>query len=86
MAIRCCMKYDNLYWKDVDPEFEYETIEEALLTTCTLCGDKLEWDIKVTYNTKYDIPCLAGKAFSCGVVYTLYYNDESGTYGISISA
>lgn len=69
-------------WTDVDNEHEYESIEEAIMTCCNLCGDRLEWDLSISYNSKHDIPVIKGESFSCGVKYRLYYDPDIPCYKI----
>lgn len=71
-------------WSDVDPDLQYETIEEALMSCCYVCGDRLEWDLKVEYNSKYDIPVIKGSSFSCGIKYALRYDPDIPCYKIDV--
>jgi len=76
----------NYIWIDADPDLEFDTIEEALMTCCYICGDRLEWDLKVEYSSKHDIPVISGSSFSCGIKYCLRYNPEKLFYKIEIYA
>jgi hypothetical protein len=54
-------------YKDLEHEEVFDTIEEALLTKCPICGTELEWKLEVRWNSEMDMPRIFGKSFSCGV-------------------
>ncbi len=74
----------NHYWSDVDPDLQYDNIESALMSCCYICGDRLEWDLKVEYNSKHDMPIVTGASFSCGIKYLLRYDPDNLCYKIDI--
>lgn len=57
--------------KSIVPEaledFDYESIEEALNTSCPVCGVKLDWSIKYVYVDKYETHFLYAESESCGL-------------------
>ena len=73
-----------LYYSDADSETLYSSIEEVLMTTCHICGEKLEWSFKVDYNSLLDIPVITGSAISCGIKYYSYYDNDNNCYRINI--
>ena len=78
------MSYDGILWKDVDPDLHYESIEDVLMTCCHICGERLEWDIKTTYNSYMDAPTIKGESFSCGVKYMFEYDHVDSCYKIMV--
>jgi hypothetical protein len=63
----------NRDYKDVEDEEVFDTIEEALLTKCPLCGTELEWELKVRWNDK---PEIHGESFSCGLTFLIVPTEE----------
>lgn len=78
------MSYNTATWKDVDPDDIYDSLEEALMTCCHICGERLEWDVKTVYNSYLDAPTIAGTSFSCGIQYSLAYDHARECYRITI--
>lgn len=58
-------------YTDVNELETYPTLETALFTCCPICGDKLEWSLKVIYDARLDCPVIEGHAVSCGVTFKL---------------
>ena len=58
-------------YKEIEDGEEFDTIEEALLTSCYICGTELEWSIKVHWNKDTELPELHGEAFSCGIKFLI---------------
>ena len=71
-------------WKDVEEDFLYETIEEALLTCCPVCGERIEWSVQLKWNDHSDKPVFYGNGFSCGLIFTIKYNESDDGYNIWI--
>ncbi len=69
-------------WKDVEDDYLYETIEEALLTCCPVCGERIEWDVKLVWNDYADRPVFKGTGFSCGLTFTIVYSEKEEGYNI----
>jgi hypothetical protein len=59
-----------IYTEVTDGEF-YPTIEQALLTSCHVCGSPLEWSLTVKWNAANDMPEIHGEAFSCGIKFAI---------------
>lgn len=75
-------------YQDAEDGFIYPTLEAALCTCCPICGDKLEWSLKVIYDAKMDCPAVVGSALSCGIVFalrTIIQDDYSFLYTLEFS-
>jgi hypothetical protein len=71
-------------YHDVDEDLLYDYIDQAILTCCPYCGDRLEWDLSTSWNNIVDRPVFSGVAVSCGATFSLYFNEKSGCYQINI--
>jgi hypothetical protein len=63
-------------YKELEHEEAFDTIEDALLTSCPVCGTELEWELTVQWNNKTEMPAIYGKAFSCGIKFFIEPTDE----------
>lgn len=64
------MKQNSIYVEVYDG-IEFETIEEAVNTSCPICGTPLDWTLYAKYNNSVDRTCLSGEAESCGYLFIL---------------
>lgn len=62
---------DGYLYSEVDETFVFDSLEQALRTCCHICGDKLEWTLKVLYNEHFEVPYIVGHASSCGAGFVL---------------
>lgn len=58
-------------YKDLEDQEIFDTIEEAILTSCPYCGTELEWTLTVKWNNRKEIPEIHATAFSCGVSFLI---------------
>jgi hypothetical protein len=61
----------KVVYTDIEDGEVFDTIEEALLTSCHLCGSPLEWALTVVWNDADDKPEIHGESFSCGVTFNI---------------
>lgn len=78
------MRYSDLFWKDVSIDEFYCSIEDAIMTCCHICGERLEWDIKIIYSSYLDAPVFTGTSFSCGIQYSISYDKDFDVYRITL--
>ena len=45
---------------DVEDGAIFDTIEEALMSCCHICGTPLEWDLKLAWNPVAEINFITG--------------------------
>ncbi len=69
-------------WKDVEEDYLYETIEEAIQTCCPICGERIEWSVKLVWNDYADRPVFRCMGFSCGLNFTIFYSETEEGYKI----
>lgn len=63
-------------YKDLENEEAFDCIEDALLTSCPVCGTELEWDLTVKWNNSTEKPAIYGSAFSCGIKFLIEPYEE----------
>ena len=56
---------------DAEDGVLYETLEEAVNTSCPYCSTPLEWDLKASYDTHLEETVISGTAYSCGYEFTI---------------
>lgn len=78
------MPYDDLFWKDIDPENIYDTVEDVLLTCCHVCGERLEWTLSVKYSPYLDLPIICGESTSCGIIYRFTFDHKKNAYVVAM--
>ena len=66
-------------YKDLEDEEVFDTVEEALLTSCPYCGTELEWSLSVKWDAIEEIPRIHGDSFSCGVKFKIE-PESDGSY------
>ena len=54
-------------YSEIEHEEEFDTIEEAILTSCHICGTELEWSLTVKWSETKELPEIFGSSFSCGI-------------------
>lgn len=64
------MKENSIY-VEVYNGIEFNKIEEAINTSCPICGTPLDWTLYASYNNNVDRTCLSGEAESCGYIFIL---------------
>lgn len=70
------MNFLGSSYKEIEDNEWFPRIEEAILTSCHICGTELEWEIKIKWNDKSNLPELFGAAFSCGCIFIIEPNDD----------
>lgn len=63
-------------YNEIEDGEVFDTIEEALLTSCHICGTELQWDLVVNWNPKTELPEISGESFSCGVKFKITKTEE----------
>ena len=58
-------------YKTFEHNLIVNSIEEAIETTCPYCGTELEWDLRIEWNSRMDLPFITAEAFSCGVKFEI---------------
>lgn len=56
----------NVVYVDAEDGVVFDTIEEALLNCCHICGTPLEWDLKLAWNPTAEINFITGYDRCCG--------------------
>lgn len=69
--------FDKKY-TPIEEELEFDTIEEAMMTSCPYCSTPLEWTLTVKFNIFFDAPEIHGKSESCGESFCIapHYEDD----------
>lgn len=57
---------------------EFDNIEEAVNTSCPICGTPLDWTLYSEYDDTIERVCISGESESCG--YTFILNSEFDIY------
>lgn len=52
---------------DAIDSIEFDTIEDALMTKCPMCGTPLDWELKLVWIDKYERNFIHGYSSSCNI-------------------
>nr|DAJ25867.1 MAG TPA: Rad50 zinc hook motif [Caudoviricetes sp.] len=57
---------NNNIYLDAEDGAVFDTIEEALMSCCHLCGTPLEWELKLAWNATAEKSFITGYDRCCG--------------------
>lgn len=57
---------NNNIYLDAEDGAVFDTIEEALMSCCHLCGTPLEWELKLAWNAAAEKSFITGYDRCCG--------------------